>query len=539
MTRAFKNFIIMFSDFENLSEEQEMSIREYRIKKIESCLNNEDIIMKRMINGVYGRFSSETIEAIRKSVDNVLIEEDRVVSIEMKHAGGLNQIYNLNNISDFLNYKNGIFNESDKSYCNYFNEVKRCINDNEINKDEYDSENEMEEATIITKTDRYAPWGLCALNESDSRYKYIKNGGKGVSVYVIDTGIDTKHNEFKGRVRWGYNGVEGSIDGDDNGHGTHCAGVIGGSKHGVARGVDLVAVKVLNQDGKGMISKILEGIDFVIKDHIMRMEDFYNTIEKKMNKKKLVFNDMFNKNIIDKNKNNNLRNNKDKLILINIINDRIEKVDDSINLINDNIDIKNNTADTINENIGMKNNTIDSLNEKFNLKEIIRKMEKEAKNKVKSVVNLSIGGIKSASLNFAIDYAASKYGIHFVSAAGNEHENACEYSPASAKSALTVGACNSEYNVASFSNHGGCVDLYAPGVEIESAWPGNHMKNASGTSMASPHVAGIMAIYLGLSDFKPEVLKTRLILDGLPKMKVSEKTPFASLINLYKRLDLT
>jgi subtilisin family serine protease len=88
--------------------------------------------------------------------------------------------------------------------------------------------------------------------------------------------------------------------------------------------------------------------------------------------------------------------------------------------------------------------------------------------------------------------------VTFAVAAGNSTFDACFYSPSSAPAALTVGATTSADALASYSNYGTCVDLFAPGSSITSAWIVSNTATAtiSGTSMASPHVAGVAAIYL-------------------------------------------
>ena len=120
--------------------------------------------------------------------------------------------------------------------------------------------------------------------------------------------------------------------------------------------------------------------------------------------------------------------------------------------------------------------------------------------KTQAVLNLSIGGGFSAALNAAI-LRLTNAGITVVAAAGNEYGDACTRSPASAPSAITVGATNSLDATASYSNQGKCVDLFAPGSGILSSWIGaaDATYSARGTSMASPHVAGAAAIYLGLN----------------------------------------
>lgn len=113
-----------------------------------------------------------------------------------------------------------------------------------------------------------------------------------------------------------------------------------------------------------------------------------------------------------------------------------------------------------------------------------------------AVANLSLGGGYSSSLNTAINNLANS-GVFVAVAAGNENQNACNVSPASAASAYTTAASTSTDAKASYSNYGSCVDGYAPGSSIKSAWIGSTSatNTISGTSMASPHVAGAAALY--------------------------------------------
>jgi subtilisin family serine protease len=111
-----------------------------------------------------------------------------------------------------------------------------------------------------------------------------------------------------------------------------------------------------------------------------------------------------------------------------------------------------------------------------------------------AVANMSLGGGYSSTLNTAANNLANS-GVFLAVAAGNENQNACNVSPASAASATTVAASTSSDAKASYSNYGSCVDLYAPGSSITSTWLNGGTNTISGTSMASPHVAGVAALY--------------------------------------------
>ena len=216
--------------------------------------------------------------------------------------------------------------------------------------------------------------------------------GDGVTVYVIDSGIRASHVEFGGRASVGADFVRDGRNGVDcDGHGTHVAGIIGGSTYGVAKKVKLVAVRALNCNGSGTASRLIAAINWVA--------------------------------------------------------------------------------------------------------------NQPGANKV---ANISLGGAINAALDAAVSAAVGR-GVAFTIAAGNGTllfggQNACTLSPARVTTAgvMTVGASDARDARASFSNYGPCVDWFAPGVSIKSAWRTSNTatKSLSGTSMAAPFTAGVAALYL-------------------------------------------
>lgn len=142
-----------------------------------------------------------------------------------------------------------------------------------------------------------------------------------------------------------------------------------------------------------------------------------------------------------------------------------------------------------------------------------------------STANMSLGGGKSVTLDRAVN-AAVDAGMHFAVAAGNDNADSCDYSPAAAINAVTVGASTLSDERAFFSNYGECNDIFAPGLDITSTWIGSRhaINTISGTSMASPHIAGLLAYLLSLypasdsefavPDITPRELKSDLISIG-------------------------
>lgn len=264
------------------------------------------------------------------------------------------------------------------------------------------------EEDAVNTTQTGAPWGLDRIDQRalplSGTFTYVRTGA-GVRAYIIDTGIRLTHNQFGGRASDGYDAVDGSLPAADcHGHGTHVAGTVGGSTYGVAKGVSLIAVRVLDCNGSGSTSGVIAGINWVTG-------------------------------------------------------------------------------------------------------------HKQASPTIPAVANMSLGGGASSALDAAVQNSINA-GVIYAIAAGNSNANACNYSPARVGAALTVGATTSTDQRASYSNRGTCLDLFAPGSSIISAWyTSNTATNTiSGTSMATPHVAGVVALYLqGTPGASPATVASALI----------------------------
>ncbi len=139
-----------------------------------------------------------------------------------------------------------------------------------------------------------------------------------------------------------------------------------------------------------------------------------------------------------------------------------------------------------------------------------------------AVANMSLGGGASTALDNAVQNSIAA-GVSYVVAAGNSNANACNSSPARAANAVTVGSTTSSDARSSFSNFGTCVDLFAPGSSITSAWytSDTATNTISGTSMASPHVAGALALYLQTNPAASPATATSALLANTTPNKVT------------------
>ena len=231
-------------------------------------------------------------------------------------------------------------------------------------------------------------WGLDRIDQRslplDNAYTFNTTAAN-VNAYIIDSGVRMSHVLLAPRVASGFSAINDGRGTDDcNGHGTHVAGIVGSTTYGVAKGVNLYAVRVMDCTGSGLLSGVISGVEWVTSNHI-----------------------------------------------------------------------------------------------------------------APAVANMSLGGGASTALDNAVRNSIAS-GVTYVVAAGNSNADACTESPARVKQALTVGASTINDARASYSNIGSCVDVFAPGSGITSTWNTSDTatNTLSGTSMASPHVAGIAALYL-------------------------------------------
>jgi serine protease len=262
---------------------------------------------------------------------------------------------------------------------------------------------EQDGMAYLNPTQSGATWGLDRVDQRNRPLNgtYIYNTtATNVRAYIIDSGVRASHSQFGGRVSGGASYInDGRGTNDCNGHGTHVAGTVAGSTHGVAKGARIIPIRVFGCTGGSSNSTIIAGIDWVRANHIKP-----------------------------------------------------------------------------------------------------------------AVANMSLGGGASSATDTATNNLINA-GVTVVVAAGNSNANACNFSPARVANAITVGSTTSTDARSSFSNFGSCVNIFGPGSSITSAWSTSNtaVNTISGTSMASPHVAGVAALYLaGSPSASPATVRSNI-----------------------------
>ena len=156
---------------------------------------------------------------------------------------------------------------------------------------------------------------------------------------------------------------------------------------------------------------------------------------------------------------------------------------------------------------------------------------------VKSIISMSLGGGYSRIVNKAVENClTSSDSFYVVVASGNENDNACKTSPASAKGVFSVMAMNTYDERAYFSNFGKCADIYSPGVDVESTIPNSKSAVYSGTSMATPIVAGVLNHYIDMyPHMNMEAIKNKILMDAHKNLIKNNKKSTKNLLVYLQR----
>ncbi|KAL7913995.1 peptidase S8/S53 domain-containing protein [Trichoderma velutinum] len=219
-------------------------------------------------------FSILDIDALEPEAKYIVTLQRNITPSKFKtHITKINDTYHRNSLDDEQNRPSGVertYAIGDyRAYSGVFDKdtIALLWNDTDV------AEIEKDEYFTIQKlvTQRHAPWGIAALSSKKpgaKSYRYNKSAGNGTFAYVVDTGININHVEFGGRASVRY-----SIDPNDlldnNGHGTHVAGIIGGKTFGVAKQTEIIAVKVFVNNG-GATSDVLDGFQWAVQDIVLK-----------------------------------------------------------------------------------------------------------------------------------------------------------------------------------------------------------------------------------------------------------------------------